>query len=90
MFSISAKTWPGVSRLSVQGEKGTKITMQHGELQKANGRVEMGNIDIYYKPLPGLAFQTDTYTLKAKASRRLRRILRITVSSMSRSNPTVP
>ncbi|MBC5617189.1 family 78 glycoside hydrolase catalytic domain [Alistipes sp. cv1] len=56
----------GVCRLSVQGEKGTKITMQHGELQKANGRVEMGNIDIYYKPLPGLAFQTDTYTLKGE------------------------
>ena len=38
--------------------------MQHGELLKDNGRVEMRNIDIYYDPMPGLGFQTDYYTLK--------------------------
>ena len=30
------------------------------------GRLEMRNLDIYYKPLPGLAFQTDTYILDGK------------------------
>ena len=26
----------------------------------------MRNLDIYYKPLPGIAFQTDTYILDGK------------------------
>lgn len=56
----------GVCHLDVQGESGTKITMMHGELIKDNGLVEMRNIDIYYKPLPGLAFQTDTYILNGE------------------------
>ena len=51
----------GVAQLTVKAEKGTKIELQHGELMKSNGRIEMRNIDFYYKPLPGLAFQTDTY-----------------------------
>ncbi|WP_195470029.1 family 78 glycoside hydrolase catalytic domain [Bacteroides xylanisolvens] len=53
----------GVCTLSINGEKGTKVDLQHGELLKDNGRLEMRNLDIYYKPLPGLAFQTDTYIL---------------------------
>lgn len=53
----------GVCTLSINGKKGTKVSMQHGELLKDNGRLEMRNLDIYYKPLPGLAFQTDTYIL---------------------------
>lgn len=28
--------------------------------------MEIRNLDIYYKPLPGLAFQTDTYILDGK------------------------
>lgn len=31
----------GVCTLSVNGEKGTKVSMQHGELLKNNGRLEM-------------------------------------------------
>lgn len=53
----------GFCRLSIRGEKGTKVTLRHAEIQKADGNIEMGNIDIYYKPLPDLAFQTDTYIL---------------------------
>ena len=56
----------GVCTLSINGKKGTKVSMQHGELLKDNGRLEMRNLDIYYKPLPGLAFQTDTYILDGK------------------------
>ena len=54
----------GLCRLKISGERGMKVEMQHGELLKDNGRVEMRNIDIYYDPMPGLGFQTDYYTLK--------------------------
>lgn len=53
----------GTCQLNIQGEKGTHIDMQYGEFLKANGRLEMRNLDIYYKPLPGLPFQTDIVTL---------------------------
>jgi alpha-L-rhamnosidase len=57
----------GVCALNITGEEGTIVTLQHGELLQANGRVEMRPLDIYYKPLPGLAFQTDVYILGKKA-----------------------
>lgn len=56
----------GVCQLKVQGEKGSKIEMQYGELLKPNGRIEMRNLDIYYKPMPGLGFQTDVLILNGK------------------------
>jgi len=56
----------GFCRLSVKGERGTKITLRHGEIQKSDGRLETGNIDIYFKPKPGISFQTDTYILDGK------------------------
>lgn len=58
------KNMAGVCELKVSGEAGTKVVFEHGELLKPDGRVEMGNLVIYYKPLPGVAFQTDTYILK--------------------------
>lgn len=54
----------GVCRIKLNGESGTKVTLRHGELLRDDGRVEMRNIDIYYKPMPGVEFQTDTYYLK--------------------------
>lgn len=51
----------GVCQLKVRCEQGTRIEMQHGELLNSDGRLEMRNLDIYYKPLPGLAFQTDVF-----------------------------
>ncbi|MFR4237520.1 MAG: family 78 glycoside hydrolase catalytic domain, partial [Alistipes onderdonkii] len=56
----------GVCRLSVEGEPGTTLSLKHGELLKDNGRVEMGNIDIYFYPQPGVEFQTDFYTLRGE------------------------
>lgn len=54
----------GVCRLDVKGEKGTRIELSHGELLKKNGRLELGNLDIYYHPLKSdEAFQTDVYIL---------------------------
>lgn len=53
----------GFCRLSVNGEKGTKITLRHAEIQKADGHIETGNIDVYYKSQPDVPFQTDMYIL---------------------------
>jgi len=54
----------GVCELKMKGERGTKVMLTHGELLKDNGRLEMRNLDIYYKPIKGIDFQTDTYFLK--------------------------
>jgi len=54
--------------LSQCGPKGTVVSIQHGELLKQNGRLEMGNLDIYYKSQPGLAFQSDVYILGDKGT----------------------
>jgi len=56
----------GVCDLKIRGSRGTKVTITHGELLKENGRLEMRNLDIYYKPRPGIEFQTDTYILKGE------------------------
>lgn len=58
------KNISGLCRLSVLGEAGTELDLAHGELLKDNGRLEPGNINIYYYPLPGFDFQTDRYILK--------------------------
>lgn len=54
----------GVCRLSVEGEPGTRVTLTHGELLQPSGRIEMRNINPYFHPRPGYAFQTDTYILR--------------------------
>ncbi len=55
----------GLCRLKVKGEAGTRITLKHGELLKADGRLEQGNINVYYHPVkPYEVFQMDVYTLK--------------------------
>lgn len=56
----------GGCELRIKGEKNTRVEIQYGELLKPNGRLEMRNLDIYYKPLPGLAFQTDVLILDGK------------------------
>lgn len=54
----------GVCRLDVKGKKGTQISLAHGELLKADGRLEQGNLNIYYHPLKeDESFQTDVYTI---------------------------
>lgn len=60
-----AKNIAGLCRLRVKGEAGTRVTLRHGELLKSDGRLEPGNIDVYYHPVkPGERFQTDEYILK--------------------------
>lgn len=55
----------GFCRLKINGETGTKITIRHGELLKKDGRLEQGNVNVYYHPLQEKEiFQTDIYILK--------------------------
>ena len=57
VFSFE-KNFAGLSRLKVKGAPGTRITLKHGELLKTDGRLEQGNIDVYYHPVkPGEVFQ---------------------------------
>ena len=59
------KNMSGLCRIRVKGEAGTKLTIRHGELLKKDGRLEQGNINVYYFPeKPGEAFQTDEFILK--------------------------
>ena len=59
------ENFSGLCRLKINGETGTKITIKHGELLKKDGRLEQGNINVYYHPLQAKEiFQTDIYTLK--------------------------
>lgn len=58
------KNIAGVCRLTVNGEAGTRVRVRHGELLKSNGRLELGNLNIYYHPLKAdEGFQTDSYIL---------------------------
>lgn len=55
----------GLPHLKVKGAPGTRIALKHGELQKDDGRLEQGNINVYYHPeKPYEVFQTDVFTLK--------------------------
>lgn len=59
------KNIAGLPRLKVKGTPGTRITLKHGELLKADGRLEQGNINVYYHPVkPYEVFQMDVFTLK--------------------------
>lgn len=58
------KNIAGVSSLEVAGENGTHFRMSHGEMLKDDGRLQQGNIDVYYRPQkPGEKFQTDEFIL---------------------------
>lgn len=59
------KNFSGVCKIGVKGEKGTLIRLKHGELLKPDGRLDQGNIDVYYHPVKeGEIFQTDEFVLK--------------------------
>jgi alpha-L-rhamnosidase len=57
----------GVSEIKVKGENGTVISLKHGERLYKNGRVDLSNIDVYYKPIDDKdPFQTDIFILSGK------------------------
>jgi alpha-L-rhamnosidase len=54
----------GISRITANGEAGTTIRMKHGERLYDNGRVDMSNIDIHYRPVDDSdPFHTDIFIL---------------------------
>lgn len=57
----------GVSQLRVTGERGTIIRLKHGERVYKNGRVDLSNIDVHYRPADDTdPFQTDIFILKGE------------------------
>lgn len=61
------KNIAGVCEMRIKGKEGTRVKVRHGELLKSNGRVERGNIDIYYHPgRDDEEFQAETYILSGR------------------------
>lgn len=57
----------GVSSIKVSGAKGTIIRLKHAERLAANGRADLSNIDVYYRPKDGNdPFQTDIFILNGE------------------------
>lgn len=63
VFSF-ARNMTGVCTLRVRGEKGTRIEMEHGELLRDDGTVEMRNIDFHSHPVGDYSLQRDIFYLR--------------------------
>ena len=54
----------GVSKLKIQGEAGTEIRLIHAERLGKNGKADLSNIDVHYRPTDDKdPFATDIYIL---------------------------
>lgn len=50
----------GVTRITVKGEKGTRVQLKHGERLHEDGTIDLSNIDVYYRgDAAAEPFQTD-------------------------------
>lgn len=59
------KNMAGFCSLHVKGDEGTRVRVSYGELLKDNGRLEQGNVNVYYHPeKEEQVFQSDRFTLK--------------------------
>lgn len=57
----------GVSSLRVRGEAGTRIRLKHSERLTTEGRADMSNIDVHYRPTDDTdPFQVDIFILGGK------------------------
>ena len=57
----------GVSQITVSGKSGTTLRLKHGEKLDENGRVDISNIDVHYRPADDSdPFQTDIYILNGE------------------------
>jgi alpha-L-rhamnosidase len=66
LFDIG-RTIAGVSKITVKGEAGTVIRLKHTEKLDKNGRADMSNIDVHYRPTDDTdPFQTDIFILNGK------------------------
>lgn len=63
VFSF-AKNIAGIIKIYVQGDRDTELRIKHGERLYPNGRVDMSNIDVHYRPTDDSdPFQTDIFIL---------------------------
>ncbi len=60
------KNISGWCEMTVKGASGTKVTLEHAELLKEDGHVEMGNINVYDQPQPDYEIQKDIYYLSGQ------------------------
>ncbi|HKZ67203.1 MAG TPA: family 78 glycoside hydrolase catalytic domain, partial [Chitinophagaceae bacterium] len=57
----------GVSEITVKGKAATTIRLKHGERLYKNGRADLSNIDVHYRPTDSTdPFQTDIFILNGK------------------------
>ena len=72
---IDDRTWlydfgqnmSGVTRLKIKGLEGTTVRLKHVERLDSNGRADMSNIDVHYRPTDDSdPFQTDIVILSGK------------------------
>jgi alpha-L-rhamnosidase len=57
----------GVTKFTVKGEAGTTIRLRHAERLYKNGRVDLSNIDLHYRPTDNTdPYQTDIVILSGK------------------------
>jgi len=57
----------GVTKINVSGEEGTVLKLEHGERLYKDGRIDMSNIDVYYRGDKETdPFQTDILILSGK------------------------
>lgn len=57
----------GVTNVRLQGDSGVIVRLKHGERLYKNGRVDLSNIDVYYRPKDSSdPFQTDIVILNGK------------------------
>ncbi len=61
----------GVVSLRVRGAAGTRIRLRHTERLNAEGRSDMSNIDVHYRPTDNTdPFQTDIFILSGRGEER--------------------
>ncbi|MHB9055678.1 MAG: family 78 glycoside hydrolase catalytic domain, partial [Paludibacteraceae bacterium] len=59
----------GVTKIKISGEKGTIVRLKHGERLNSNDRVDLSNIDVYYRGnKEEEPFQTDILTLSGDSA----------------------
>ncbi len=60
----------GITSLTIKGKKGTILEIKHGERLYSNGRVDLSNIDLHYRPTDNSdPFQTDIFILSGNNDR---------------------
>jgi alpha-L-rhamnosidase len=81
MTKIDDRTWvfdmgqnmSGVTRVRIGGEEGTTVKIAHGERLTSGGRLDLSNIDVYYRgDSAAEPFQTDVLTLSGKKTDEFR------------------